>query len=633
MISRLPAQGVRASVALSMLAVAMGLAAPRGVADDYVRPAEARLRADVSYLSDDLRGGRGIGTRGIDDAADYIAQSFRESGLKPAPGADGYFQKFTVRGEPRLGKPTSLAVTLPDGGKLEGVEGEDFRPLNVGGSGATEGLPLVFAGFGITAKNEGQNLDYDDYDGIDVKDKVVLILRREPNPVGVENGFSGPGTTTYATFTAKAVNAAEHGAKAVLMVNDAESEKDGDQLLDFAATPRGAAIPFVMIKRAVADKILSAAGQPSLADLETAINKESKPQSRVLEGVKVSAQATIDRGEIAVKNVVGVLEGEGPLADETIIVGAHYDHLGNGGLGSLAFGSRDIHNGADDNASGTATVIELARRLARRPDPLPRRVVFMLFSAEERGLLGSEYYVQHPLYPLDETSFMINFDMVGRLNDDRELTVYGAGTSEGLEPLVEALAQSQGVKAKAVQGTRGEFNQSDHASFYRKDIPVLFFFTGTHPDYHRPSDDFEKINYDGMVRIVDLGELVLLDLARRPDRPKFVKATGAASQPAVGAVRSGHGVYFGSRPNYAFEGEGVKLDGVTEGSPAEKAGLKGGDIIIRFGGVEVTDVETYMNAMSGKKPGDEVDVVVRRDGEEKTLKAKLGERPSRSADE
>jgi hypothetical protein len=220
--------------------------------------------------------------------------------------------------------------------------------------------------------------------------------------------------------------------------------------------------------------------------------------------------------------------------------------------------------------------------------------------------------------------------MVGRLNKDNELIVYGAGSSEGLEPLVVSLASSQGLKANPFQGTRGEFNQSDHASFYRKNIPVLFFFTGTHPDYHRPADDYDRINYEGMVRIADLGELILLDLARRPERPPFRDADKGTAAPreAVGAVQGGHGAYFGSRPNYAFQGTGVKIDGVSEGSPAEKAGLQGGDIVIRFAGMTVTDVETYMTAMSTKKPGDEVEVVVVRGGERTTLKATLGERPT-----
>ncbi len=618
----------------AVLAVAsLTLLRPAGRVDaagQYVRPSEARLRADVSFLADDLREGRGVGTEGIDAAADYIATVFRELGLKPAPGADGYFQPFTIRGRPRLGEPVTLAVSLPEEKTLKGELKKDFSPLAVGGAGKVEGAGLVFAGYGITAKDERLNLDYDDYAGIDVKGKVVLILRREPQQDNAESPFAGKETTSYATFTSKAVNAAKHDAAAVLLVNDAAGSKGRDELLDFGATPGGATIPFVMVTRAFADKILAAAGQPSLEEFEAQIDSDLTPRSRALEGVKVDAEVTIGRESIEAKNVIAVLEGEGPLADETIVIGAHYDHLGKGGPGSLAFGSQQIHNGADDNASGSAMVLEMARRLARRPEPLPRRIVFMTFSGEERGLLGSAHYVEHPLYPLDKTVAMINFDMVGRLNDDRELTVFGAGTSNGLEQLIESLATSQGLKPKMIVGTRGEFNQSDHASFYRKDIPVVFFFTGTHADYHRPSDDTDKINFDGMLRVADLAELLLLDLARRPERPNFNRLGGGAPTVA-GALRGGSGVYFGSRPSYGFNGEGVKLEGVSEGSPAEKAGLKGGDIIVKFGDLKVVDVESFMAALGSRKPGDEVEVVVLRDGKETTLKAKLGSRPARGA--
>jgi hypothetical protein len=252
----------------------------------------------------------------------------------------------------------------------------------------------------------------------------------------------------------------------------------------------------------------------------------------------------------------------------------------------------------------------------------------MTFSAEERGLIGSEYYANHPLFPIDKTVAMLNFDMVGRLNKAGNLTVFGTGTSPGLEKLVEALASDQGMKANNIVGTGGEFFASDHASFYKKNIPVVFFFTGNHAEYHRPSDDTDLINFAGMAKVADVGELLLLDLARRPERPKFVKLT---SPPRLaGAARSGagNGAYLGSRPAYGAEpeGGGVKLDGVSEGSPAEKAGLKGGDVIVKFGGKDVKDIEGYMDAMSAHKPGDTVEIVVNRDGKATTLKATLGAR-------
>jgi hypothetical protein len=610
---------------LGASALAADVAAPTG---KYVSPAEGRLRSDVGFLADDLREGRGPGTKGLDAAAEYIATVFREAGLTTAPGAAGFFQAFTIPGTARLKEGVALAVDLPgDAADLAGKLKEDFTPLVRGGEGNLADAPVVFAGYGITAKDDGLKLDYDDYRDLDVKGKVVLIVRREPQQKREDSPFAGAQATTYSGLRHKARNAAEHGAAGVLLVNDAATVAGGkDELMDFAASDGdGSGPPFVMITRAMADAILAGAGEPKLAELEEAIDKELKPVSRALKDVTIDLAVAVDRQPIPVKNVVGVLEGSGPDADETIVVGAHYDHLGFGGSGSLSFGSRDIHNGADDNASGTALMMELARRLARRADPLPRRVVFMAFSGEERGLLGSRHYVEHPLFPLKDTVAMLNFDMVGRLNSGSEITVFGAGTSPGFEGLVKALAASQGLKPTIVEGTAMQFNASDHASFYYKDIPVIFTFTGTHADYHRPSDDSPLINYDGMTRIADYAELLLLDIARRPTRPEFVKLKGGSPGPLASASR-GARAFLGTRPAYGAEGKGVKLDGVSEGSPAEKAGLKGGDVIVKFDGKDVANIEDYMEGLARKKPGDTVEIVVLRDGKETPVKATLATR-------
>ncbi len=632
---------------VALTALTLPLTAFRVNAEDkpagYISPTEARLRGDVEYLASDLRAGRGTGSRGIDDAAEYIALVFREAGLKPAVGAEGYFQPFTIAGDQRVGK-ASLQLTMPGGRKLDCVSGETFAPLAIGAGGTVEAAPVVFAGFGITAKDDRLKLDYDDYSGIDAKDKVVLIIRREPEPKDTSSGFAGPNPTPFATFQQKVLNAAQHGAKAVLLVNDGPSAKSGDTLLDFQATPRGGGIPFVMISRELAEQLLSAAQAPKLGELEAKINENLQPVSRDLEGVTIDLLVELTRDGVRARNVVGVLEGKGPLSEETIIVGAHYDHLGTGGMGSLAFGSREIHNGADDNASGTATVLELARRLAARPEPLPRRVVFMLFSGEELGLLGSAHYTNsQPLYPLEQTVAMLNFDMVGRYEQDKGLTVYGAASSPGFAELVEALSRSFGFKTKLPKPINDGFSDSDHSSFFRKDIPILFFFTGTHPDYHKPSDDSEKINFEGMSRIAGMGELILLDLAQRPSRPVFQKGAPAATasanphaadphaaDPAAASSTAlkGNGAYFGSRPAYGEDVEGVKLDGVSEDSPAEKAGLKAGDVIVRFAGLPIKDIESYTLALGSKKPGDQVEIVVVREGRDVTLKATLTERRS-----
>jgi hypothetical protein len=385
-----------------------------------------------------------------------------------------------------------------------------------------------------------------------------------------------------------------------------------------------------MLTRELAGKLLAAAGRPSLEDLEGRIDAGLKPHSFELGDWSVDAQVSIDRNDIKTKNVVGVLEGAGAHADETVIIGGHYDHLGRGGLmsGSLAFLSRDIHNGADDNASGTAMVLELARRLGARRDPPPRRVVFMAFSGEERGLLGSHYYAEHPLFPMSSTVMMINLDMVGRLNGSKELTMIGTGTSPGLEDLVNVLGRSSGLKVKTIAGLTDGFGGSDHQSFYPRGIPVLFAFTGVHRDYHRPSDDSNLINYAGMARIADYLELLVLDLVRRPERPAFTRLAEQRGRRAADPARMGSSVYMGTMPDYSATSEdGMKIQDVSAGSPAEKGGLKGGDVIIRLGDKKVGTIYDFMETLGTHKPGDEVDVVVRRDAKDVKLRVKLGSRP------
>jgi acetylornithine deacetylase/succinyl-diaminopimelate desuccinylase-like protein len=613
--------------------VAAAAPAPRVAAERIAGPAESRLRADVSYLADDAREGRAPGTAGIEAAAEYIAAAFKEAGLKPAPGADGYSQPFTVSGNPTLGPDLALGLDGPGGAALKAEPKVDFTPMAIGSGGTLERVPVVFAGYGITAKDDAQKLDYDDYAGLDVKGKAVLILRREPQQDKDDSPFAGKKNSEFATFRHKATNAFQHGA-AVLLVNDAFGLKGAkDQLLNFtdAGVDVNSKLPFLMVTRGFADKLLAAADMPALQALETQIDADLKPRSAELKGWSLGARIEIERKAIATRNVIGVLEGAGPLADETVVVGAHYDHLGRGGArsGSLAFASSEIHNGADDNASGTSMVIELARRLARRADPLPRRVVFIAFSGEERGLLGSKHYVEHPPFPLATTVMMANFDMVGRLNDKSELTLYGTGTTPGLDTLVEALGKSSGFTVKKIAEGHGP---SDQESFYLKNIPVVFAFTGNHRDYHRPSDDIERINFEGMSRIADFSELLLLDLARRPRRPEFVKVerrNGQGQSHAAGDPgRLSVSAYLGTIPSYDEDTKGVKLEGVREGSPAENGGIRGGDIIVGFGGKPVATIYDYTESLGRYKPGDTVEVVVKRDSKDVTLKVTLGQKPS-----
>lgn len=635
---RIPARWTLAALATSLLP---GLTSGEARGDEppaYVSPSQARLKQDVSFLAADAQEGRAPGTKGIEASADYIANVFREVGLKPAPGADGYFQPFSIKGNAVLEGTPTLALSGPEGAKVEAAK-EDFSPLAIGSGGTLADVPIAFVGYGITARDEKTKLDYDDYAGIDVKGKVVLVIRREPQLDDENSPFAGKTTTMYAAVNHKLTNAFQHGAAAVLFVNDLAGLKDNpDRLIPIEGfgSEENSPIPFVMVKREFVDKILAAAGQPKLEAIEKEIDGDLKTRSRPLEGWAVSGSFPIERKGIVTKNVIGVLEGAGPRADETIVVGGHYDHLGKGGLtsGSLAFFSKDIHNGADDNASGTSMVLELARRLARRPDPLPRRVVFMAFSGEEKGLLGSRYYVEHPLYPLDKTVMMINFDMVGRLNEKSEMTVVGTGSTPGIEEIVDALGTAAGFKVKKVKGMTDGFGGSDHESFYRKEVPILFPFTGLHPDYHRPSDDADRINFAGMTRIADFGELLLLDVARRPERPAFTKPVETAQRPAHGQGggnadpgRLSTSAYLGTVPDYAGEEKGVKLADVRPDSPAAKGGMKGGDVVVSFAGKPIATIYDYTDTLGRSKPGDKVEIVVKRDGKDVTLSVTLGSRP------
>ncbi|QDV36544.1 M20/M25/M40 family metallo-hydrolase [Tautonia plasticadhaerens] len=617
---RLPTRAPALAFALALTATSPALPAEGPAAE----PALARLQADVAFLADDAQGGRALGSSGIERSADYIAQVFEGLDLGTAPGLDGYFQPFEITGSPKLGSGQDLGVEVDaEGGEaIDGQLRRDFMPLSIGGGGDAEDLPIAFAGYGITT-DEDAEFSYDDYDGLDVEGKAVIVLRRAPkyDVPGSPFAADGPRPPDAATFEHKAVNAFRHGARLVLLVNDSGSAEEQDELLQFtsAGTERYTTVPFVMAKRAFVDSILGAAGAPTLDELEERIagGEELSPSSLALEGVTLDARIRVEQPKITAKNVIGVLEGSGPLADETVVIGAHYDHLGSGGMGSLAPFSREIHNGADDNASGTAMMLELARRLASRPDPLPRRVVFMAYSAEERGLLGSRYYVEEqPLYPIDQTAFMFNFDMVGRLNEERTLTVFGVDSTPGFRELVTAAGPSYDLSIRPNAQVAGN---SDHASFHEKGVPVAFLFTGTHRDYHRPSDDVEKVNFEGMARIADFAEVLLLDVARRPQRPAFVAGDEPEPQPRV----AGSSASLGTIPDYDDSVEGVRLNGVREGSAAEKAGLKGGDVIVGFGGAPVGTIYDFMEGLTTSKPGDTVAIEVRRGEETLTLEAVL----------
>jgi Zn-dependent M28 family amino/carboxypeptidase len=318
------------------------------------------------------------------------------------------------------------------------------------------------------------------------------------------------------------------------------------------------------------------------------------------------------------------------LKNEAIVIGAHYDHLGNGGSGSLAANSTEIHHGADDNASGTAAIIELARLFAGQnrdsngAGKNKRTLIFIAFSGEEDGVFGSKYYVNNPVFPLDKTIAMINLDMVGRLNGNK-LNIGGIGTASEFRKLVEDINSLGRIDWVPPDGTlltsfslqlnEDGFGPSDHSSFYGKQIPVLFFFTGTHLDYHKPSDTAEKINYSGEANLINYVASIAKSVDQNPQRPTYAVAKSSNT-----GGRTTFSVSLGTIPSYADSTDGMELDGVRDGSPAAKAGLKKGDKVIKLAGKDIKNVYDYTDAMSGMKPDVEYEVVIKRGAETLTLK-------------
>lgn len=567
------------------------------------------LREHVRYLASDSLEGRGTGFRGAELAAQYIAGQFKKIGLRPAGNDGTFFHGYDFLLHRELGARTLAAIRSAKKSRSLILQ-RDFRPLEFSATGAFEG-PVVFAGYGITLPSRS----YDDYAGIDVRDKAVLIFREHPEKANPHSEFE-----QAAGLRGKVIRARELGAKAVLIVGGL-STMEMDDLLPFAAVQSGSAagVLVVTVTRRVADELLGDTGK-SLNTLEDAIQTTLKPVSFECQGVTLSLETDLREIRGMSVNVAGLLPGsDNELKEEVVVVGAHYDHLGYGGpgSGSLKPDTRAIHNGADDNASGTAGLIELAEYLASMRASLKRSVLFLAFSGEERGLLGSAAYVEHPTIPLDRIVTMVNMDMIGRLRNGK-LIVYGAGTSPGFAELLTRTTP-RGIDMKPVPDG---FGPSDQSSFYAKNIPVLHFFTDLHEDYHKPSDDWDKIEYEGMETVLGMVAAVTMELASSQERPAYASVAAPRRSGEGRGIRS----YTGTIPDFGEQVEGMKISGVTDGSPAAVAGLQGGDIIVKFGAIEIKNLYDYTFALGEYKPGNVVDVVVNRGGEKKTFRLTVGSR-------
>jgi aminopeptidase YwaD len=570
-----------------------------------------RYLADVKSLASPDMEGRGAGTKGITRAEHLIEKRYKELGLQTA-GVHGFAQPFSVITGARLKSDNHFSVQTADAKKELRIN-EDFVPFSFSSSGQGGG-PLVFVGYGATA----DEFHYDDYAGVEAKDKIVVVLRYEPSSFAEKSGNHG--LTQHSQLITKAINARNHGAKAVVVLNGKLGDGEEDLLTRFGSVsgPENVGVIFAQVKNSVADAWFQAAGK-SLKDVQEQINSSTKPASFDFPAALLaSIHVDIETTRATVNNVLAWLPGQ---SDEYVIIGAHYDHLGRGNFDSLAPSQiGQIHPGADDNGSGTAGVLELARLLAPQRGQLKRSILFMNFAGEELGLLGSAAWVKEPTRPLDKAVAMLNMDMIGRIKDDK-VYIGGVGTGSTFKTVLE---QAQKETPFKIEYSAGGYSSSDHTSFVTKKIPVLFFFSGLHSDYHKASDTWDKINAPSAARLLDMVGNVAVQLASA-DAPPTFQVVGEDKPPAGGGG-GGYGPYFGSIPDFGQTENGVKFSDVKPNSPAAKAGLKGGDVLVQWNDKPIKNLYDFTDALRRSKVGDVVEVKVLRDGQPVTASVKLEQR-------
>jgi len=579
-------------------------------------PEAQQLLQHVQYLASPELEGRGPGTEGNTKAAAYIEDQFRKAGLKPGAGSS-FQQSFTMPVGMKLtgtngvmfdvlverpGVPPDQLKPTKIGWKL----GIDYQPYAFSESGTVTGA-VVFAGYGISAPDKG----YDDYAGIDVKGKIVLVLRGVPRWADKDEALKAHGA-----LRKKATIARDKGAVAVCFVNQQGDLSDVLEPFGMERLGKNSGIVAVQVRRTPCARIFPPK-ETSLFVAEGSIEKTRKPASFALKNTTATITVTIEGVDATTSNVIGIVPGTDPaLAKEVVVVGAHFDHLGLGDENSLSTAKGPaIHPGADDNASGTAGMMELARRFAAAPGK--RTIAFIGFSGEEKGLVGSKHFTNNPTIALSDVVAMVNLDMIGRLKDNK-LNIQGTGTATEWPGIIDrAKADLPFVLSTTADG----FGPSDHSSFTAKNIPVLFFFTGLHTDYHRPSDTYDKINYDGQAQVVTMVERTVREIAALPVRPVFTQAP--ASPGKQQSASAGFKVTLGVIPDYSDDPQGLRITGVKPGSPAEKGGLQADDIITKMGSTMIKNIYDLTSVLGERNPGDVVDVTVLRNGTSKSMKVTL----------
>jgi Tol biopolymer transport system component len=574
---------------------ALALGAPADLAKQFEH--------DIKIVAADDMEGRGLGTKGIDRAAAFLETRLRELKLQPAFGKS-YKQPFEVK----------TGVEMGEGNRLGSVAADAWTPLGFSSSGKFS-APIVFVGYGIAAPPLG----YDDYAGVDLKGKIALMLRYEPQEKDDKSVFDGRKPSRWSAMRYKVLQARQRGAVAVIFTTGPQQDEGKDRIPalknDGPQSPAG--IPVIQIKPSVVET-----WGVNLKEFQDAVDKDLKPRSRMLP-MSLDGNVNVKATYATTSNVAAILPGRGKLANEVVVIGAHYDHLGYGGEHSMKPNVHAIHNGADDNGSGTVSVLLIAQRMSEllKDAPERRTVLFALFSGEEVGLAGSSWLVDHMPVSMDRVVAMINHDMVGMLRND-ELIAFGTDSAPQWHDVLERSAAP--LKLKLTERGDG-YGPSDQTSFYAKQVPVIHFFTGTHERYHTPEDKAEFLNYAGAAKVVELTAAVADEIALGRVTPAYKRTTAAA--PAMEGDSRGYGAYLGTVPDFkAMDADkgGVLLADVRAGGPADKAGIRGGDRIVEMAATKIENLYDMTYALQDHKPGETIDVVVIRNDKPLKLRATLG---------
>lgn len=560
------------------------------------------IKENIYFLASDSLQGRKSGTLGDKLAADYIRERFRAAGLQML-GDDG-FQFFNLVASAELGEGNFLEL-----GDLSFEPGKDFQPYAFSANTKVD-AGVVFAGYGIEVNRD--SLKWNDFAELDVAGKWMLVLQGDPDLDNANSPY-----LEFSTERAKALTASDKNAAGIILVaGPAFNDEDELSSLFFDKNSSRFSIPVLQVARAVADQILAGSGN-NVASLEEKTRTEAGG-FELDSSIKVRANINVQLKEEQTQNVVAMLPGTDPeLKNETVVIGAHYDHLGMGGpgSGSRAVDTIAVHNGADDNASGVSAVIQLAEKFAAEKDN-KRSIVFVAFGAEEMGLVGSKAFVNEPPVDLENVVAMFNFDMIGRLDTTENVLSIG-GTKTALE--TEDILNDLNPGFKLAFSGEG-IGPSDHASFYLQDIPVIYFSTGAHGDYHTPQDDAELINYEGEKEVIEYSAEVVKEVANRDERLTFQEAGSKFQRSRGGRFK----VTFGIMPDYAgIETRGMRIDGVTKDKPAYKAGMKKGDIITAIDGKKVGNIYDYMARLQTLEAGSRVSVDIIRGDKETVLIVEL----------